>query len=205
MKRYFHVFLCCTITIILTGCASLNGNGPFQYPNSLVTFQSPVDKIVGMKLLTDNRPEADKENTIRISDVPEKISARLLADINSSKIYGDIHYPSRSGDMVIIEGSIDRFMWKYTPEPYAVIPLVNLILYFGVPSAHATGTAQITLEVKNAQSGKLLGKFTESASNTSTFTMYNRNAGESGGELADAFREVVKKLKEDLINKPSYQ
>jgi len=205
MKRYFLVFLYCIITIALTGCATLNGNEPFQYPNSLVSLQSPVDKIVGMKLLTDNRPEADKENTIRISDVPEKISARLFSDINSSKIYSDIHYPSRSGDMVTIEGSIDRFMWKYTPEPYTVIPIVNLILYFGIPSGHATGTAQITLEVKNAQSGMLLGKFTESASNTSTFTLYNRNAGGSGGELADAFREVVKKLKEDLINKTSYQ
>ena len=205
MKEYPLVILYCLIALTLTSCATLTGNEPFQYPNSLVSLQSTIDKIVGMKLLTDNRPEADKENTTRISDVPEKISAKLFADIYSSRIYSDIHYPSKPGDMVTIEGSIDRFMWKYTPEYYAVIPVVNLILYLGIPSAHATGTAQITLEVKNAQSGASLGKFTESASNTSTFTVYNRSAGANGGELADAFREVAKKLKDDLIHKINYQ
>lgn len=187
--------------LFLAGCASLNGNVPFQYQPSLTGSDKKINKSVGMIVLKDKRPEADISNTKSIKDLPEKVTAKLLEDFEKSDIFTEIHNRKKAEDDIIISGSIKRFMWKATPSPLMFIPFLNLLIYFGVPTYTIEGTAEITLTLKDNKTGELIKSFTESSTATNTYNLYNFKTGDAGAELSEAFRDVAKQLKEEILTK----
>ena len=122
IRKIGYIFVLGIFVIVLSGCASLNGNVPFRYQPSLLSSTKKIDKVVGLNMLIDKRPEIDAAYTKTISDVSEKITSKLLEDFNTSKIFKEIHYPPQQGDDIVINGTIDRFMWKFYSTPIAYIP-----------------------------------------------------------------------------------
>lgn len=202
MVRKF-IFLLFALFFIATcyGCASLNANVPFRYQPSLVSSTKKIDKTVGLNMLLDKRPEGDIAYTKSIKDISEKVTAKLLEDFKTSNIFKEIHYPAQTEDDIVINGTIDRFIWKLYATPISYIPILNLVIYFGVPMNEAYGIASISLEIKNNKTGMVIGKLGEFSQTNNSYTLYNFKAGEAGTELEEAFREVAKKLKEGLLIK----
>lgn len=201
LKKMVAVSVLFFFLVVLYGCASLNNNIPFQYQPSLISSTKKIDKIVGLNMFLDNRSEGDRAYTQSIKDVSEKVTSKLLEDFEKSKIFKEIHYPLQTKDDIAISGTINRFMWKLYSTPISYIPGINLVIYFGVPCYEAYGIAEITLEIKDNKTGKVLGTLQESSRVDTSYSIYNFKAGEAGGELADAFRDVAKQLKEDLLTK----
>jgi hypothetical protein len=187
------------LMLLFSGCASLNSSIPFQYQPSLVSATQRIDKTAGLNMLLDKRPEGDIAYTKSIKDLSEKVTAKLLEDFDKSKLFKEIHYPTKSSDDIVINGRIDRFMWKFYSTPISYI--MPLFVYFGMPAYEAYGIAAITLEIKNNKTGAVITKTQEYSRVDSSYTIYNFKAGEAGAELQEAFRDVAKKLKEDLLKK----
>ena len=164
-KKWIYLFM--LSLFILSGCASLNGNVPFQYQPSLTSANKKINKIVGLNLLVDKRPKEDISNTESIKDLPDKITSKLLEDFQKSEIFAKIHYNTEAEDEIVINGSINRFKWKATPNGLMFIPFLNLLIYFGIPTYDITGVTVITLEVKDKKL-KPLGKVL----NLRTHTIY---------------------------------
>jgi hypothetical protein len=200
-KKYPHCF-CVIFCFISAGCASLNSNVPFRYQPSLLAVTHTIDKTVAIEVLADSRPAKDIAYTKNITDVSQKITAKLLQDFKDSKLFKEIHYAVQENDDIVISGSINRFIWKLSPHPLSYVPL---LAYFGTPTFRAEGLAAITLEVKDKKTGTVLATFQESANMANLFTVYNFKVCEGGTELEDAFRELGRKLKEDLLNKVNWR
>jgi hypothetical protein len=160
--------------------------------------------VVGLNMLVDDRPSGDIAYTKSIKDLAEKVTSKILEDFDKSKLFKEIHYPAQPGDDIVINGTIDRFMWKLYATPISYMPFLCLVVYFGVPCNEAYGIAGITLEVKDNKTNSLIAKLVESSKMESQYTLYNFKAGEAGSELEEAFRDVAKKLKEDLLNRISF-
>jgi len=202
MKKKLGYLLIIGVTILcFSGCASLNGSVPFNYQPSLLASTETINKTAGMELLIDQRPEKDEAYTKSIKDVSEKVTSKLIEDFEQSRLFENIHFSQEVGDDFIIEGVVNRFMWKMYATPISYIPLINLVIYFGVPCSESYGIAEITLIVKDARSGKILGTFKSESKVTDVYTLYNVKAGEAGAELAEAFRNVAKDLKEQIVRK----
>ena len=200
LKKVLCVMIISVFLLISSGCASLNGNVPFQYQPSLTSFAKKIKRVVGLNMLRDRRPEKDRAYTKGIKDLPEKVTSKMLDDFRYSNMFTEIHFPAQKEDDLVINGTINRFKWKMYAMPIAYIPYVNFIMFFGLPATEAYGIVDIHLQVKDNQSGAILGSFKESSEVKSTYTIYNTKAGEAGAELAEAFRDVVKKLKQDIMN-----
>ena len=82
---------------------------------------------------------------------------------------------------------------------------MNLVIYFGVPCNEAYAEADITLEIKDSQTGAIIGTIQESSRVENAYTIYNMKAGEAGAELSEAFRDVAKKLKQDFFTRVNLQ
>lgn len=186
------------ITVLVSGCASLNANTPFRYQPFLLTSNTQIDNIAGLNLFLDHRPKNDITYTKNISDIPEKITAKLLEDFNSSHIFKELHYPSRDNDDIVINGKINRFTWKLYSTPLGYIPFLS---YLGISTLEAYGIADITLEIKDNRNGNIIATIQESTAIKNAFSVYNFKIGDSGSELEDAFRDVGKKLKKALLQK----
>jgi len=197
MKKMLVLVLLC---FGLYGCASLNSSVPFRYQPSLIASNKTIDKVVGLNLLSDKRPEIDVSYTKSIKDISEKVTAKLLEDFDKSKLFKEIHFPARTTDDIVISGTIDNFIWKMYATPINYIPVLGLVVIFGVPEYEAYGIAGITLEIKDNKSGTIIGKLEETSRQESEYTMYNFKTGEAGAELEEAFRDVAKKLKEGVSN-----
>jgi hypothetical protein len=200
-KKYLFFLIFGIAIIILSGCASLNGDVPFRYQPSLVSYGKQIEKTVGLNMLEDKRPEGDIAYTKSIKDVAEKVTSKLLEDLEKSKIFREIHYPAQSDDDLTIDGTINRFIWKFYSTPISYIPGINLAIYFGAPCYDAYGIASIALEVKDNKTGNMLATIDESSEIRDSYSLYNFKAGEAGAELSEAFRDVAKKLKTGLITK----
>jgi hypothetical protein len=184
--------------LLLTGCATLNGSVPFKYVPSLATGQ-PIERVLGMERLTDARPEGDKSSTSDITDVAEKVTAKLLEDFRAAQLFERVDFPVRPGNgALIMRGQIVRFYWKYSTSPIMFIPIVSLASYFGAPVAYLEGIAALRVEITDATTGRTLGTYEKSSTREASSTIYNVKAGEFGAELADAFREVAKQLKDAI-------
>ena len=186
--------------VLVSGCASLNANVPFRYQPSLVPYAKTINKAVGVNMFTDNRPEGDIAYTKSVKDISEKVTSKIIDDFNTSKIFKEIHYPAQPSDDLVINGTIDRFIWKLYATPITYIPLLNLVIYFGVPCYEAYGIASITLEVKDNKTGQEIKKIKRDVRIDNSYTLYNFKAGEAGTELEEAFRGAAKQLKEDLLS-----
>ena len=199
MSEKIRILLAVSILIIcFSGCVSLNGNLPFEYQPSLLSSSHTIDKKVGMDLFQDGRPKDDVENTESIKDISEKITSKLIEDFEKSKLFEDLHFSQRVEDDLIIEGTVNRFMWEMHMTPIVYIPLVNFAVYFGATCIKSNGIADITLVVKDAKNGKALGTFQADSKVSESYTMYKMKAGAAGAELAEAFRTVAKDLKQQI-------
>ncbi len=158
IRRCICFFFFAIVVILVSGCASLKGDVPFRYQPSLIPVTQKVDKIAGINMLTDNRPKGDISYTVSIKDISEKVTSKLLEDFEKSKIFTEIHYPAQLDDDIVINGTIDRFIWKLYATPVAYIPLLP---YFGVPCYEAYGIAGVTLKMQDNKTGTLFGEFSE--------------------------------------------
>lgn len=187
---------------LVSGCASLNGDAPFRYQPALMPVNKTIDKVAGLNLIIDKRPEGDIAYTKKIKDIPDKITSKLLEDFDKSKIFKDIHYPVRDTDDLVIDATLNRFMWKLYVKGWVYVPYLGLFLEIvGVLCGTLYGVADITLEVRDVKSGAVVGTFNETSMVKNAYTIYNTPAGDAGAELADALRDVVKKLKIAILNK----
>jgi hypothetical protein len=152
-------------------------------------------------MFEDLRPQKDKGYTKSIKDLSEKVTAKVIEDFEDSKIFDAVNYPPQETDDLIINGKINRFMWQMYSSTISYIPGVNLAMYFGAPAYEAYAITDISLEIKDSKTGKILGTFTEQSEIKNPHTLYNVKAGEYGAELAETFRDVVKTLKEDILLK----
>jgi len=191
------------LVMSFSGCTHLNSEVPFSYEPSSVAVSKNIEKTAGFNLLLDKRPESDIAYTDVIKDVSEKVTVKIIEDFDRSKIFKEIYFPLRGNEDVVINGTLNRFMWKKHVWKWEYIPGVDLLLeLMGVPGMTFDATADITLEFKDAKSGEVLGVFRQSSTTTRTVNAYANPLPQNvGGELSDAFREVVNKLKCDLLEK----
>ena len=203
MKKWGEVcaiVLCLSTVALLQGCATLVSSVPFRYVPSL-TVAEPNQLNVGMEELVDKRPAADIKSTQNISDVSDKVTATLLQDFTTSRIFHELNYPpQRDKDSLVIKGEINRFYWKYKPSPIIFIPFIGCLVYLGVPAGHATGICDISLQLTDAKTGAVVGEYNWTDTRKTSYTIYNMKTGEAGTELADAFREVSEHLKEAIVS-----
>jgi hypothetical protein len=193
------VIIVCISGALLQGCATLNSSVPFRYVPSLITGE-PTDLRLGMEKLADKRPEGDRSATESISDIDDKTTSKLLEDFRTTQIFAAVDYPPQPvKDDFIMKGEIRRFYWKLTPEPYIFIPFVGCIVYFGAPAHTAEGIAELSVQLVNPKTGAVLSKYERIATKKTTYTIYNFKAGEAGSELADAFRDVSKQIKDSIV------
>ena len=95
---------------------------------------------------------------------------------------------------------LDRFKWKMYAKPICYIPYVGLLaMIVGVNVETAYGVAGITIEVKDNKTGSTLATISKELEVENSYSAYNFKAGEAGAELSEAFREVVKQIKRDLV------
>ena len=200
-KDFWKVILLIVVGPFIAGCATLNGNVPFQYQPSIKTSDMKINKIVGINILVDERPQADISATKSIKDISEKVTSKILEDFKKSDMFDKVHIFGKDSDDFIIDGTIDRFLWKADPVVTSFIPFLNLIHIFGVPTYTVYGEAGITLFVKNAKTKKIIGKFAKFSQNKSYYTLYKAKAGEYGAELSESFRSVMKEIKEEMLEK----
>jgi len=111
-----------------------------------------------------------------------------------------VDFPTQGDkDELILKGEIKRFYWKLTPSPIVFIPLINLLIYFGIPIHEAEGVATLRVQLVRTKTGQPIAEYEKSSTRTATYTLYNLKAGEVGSELADAFRDVAKQIKDSIV------
>lgn len=206
MSKIYKVLkgcVCLLIIISFSGCTHLNSEVPFSYEPSSVAVSKSINKTVGFNLILDKRPESDVACTNMIKNISEKVTVKIIEDFDRSKIFKEIYFPPQGNEDIIINGTLNRFMWKKHVWEWEYIPGIDLLLeIMGVPGSTFYATVDITLELKNAKSGVTLGIFRESSMITRSVNLYTNPLPQNvGGELSDAFRDVVKKLKCDLLKK----
>lgn len=203
-KRIGTVLVLFVLICFVTSCTTLKGNVPFGYQPSLINVSKKINKKVGFEVLTDKRPVNEVKATERpIQDITNKITYKLIEDFKSSGIFEEINFPAKDGDDLIIKGEINKFIWREDNNWFAVIffPLV----YFGLPVGDYVGETDITLKLIDKKTGQVLGTVHGTGEQRLTVTLYSMSVGEIGSELAEAFRQCAKQLKEKILTDISFQ
>lgn len=197
MNRTVAALLCLIAAgLMLNGCATLNGTTPFRYQPSMISGE-PSRARLGVDVFADIRPSGDRSATKDITDVDEKVTEKVIEDLRSSDLFPSVSFPSRKDrDQIVVKGDIKRFYWKRVTCPIAYIPLLDLLTYLGIPIYRIEGIAELRLQWVSASTGKVLADYDKSAHRRVIASIYNMKAGEAGAELADAFRDVMKQVKE---------
>jgi hypothetical protein len=203
VKKRIGTFLALFVLIcFVTSCTTLKGNVPFGYQPSLIAVSKKINKNVGFDVLKDMRPENEIRATEKsIQDLTNKVTYKLIEDFRSSGIFDEINFPAKDTDDLIINGEINKFIWREDNNWFAIIfmPLV----YFGLPVGDYVGEADITLKVIDKKTGQVLGTVRGAGEQRLTVTLYSMSVGEIGSELAEAFRQCVKQLKEKILTEIS--
>jgi len=195
MKR---VILALCWLLLVSGCSTLNGSVPFRYVPSLSTMQQN-DAVLGVDKFVDSRPVDDQEVTKAIPDVDEKVTSKVLEDFRSSGMFARVDFPSRGDkDDLILRGEIKRFYWKTKHNPIKFIPVVNLLLLLGITSYNIEAVVELKVQILDAKTGAVLSEYDKTSTKTDSATLYDNKSGESGAELAEAFRDVVKQIKDGI-------
>ena len=188
--------------VVLSGCTTLKGNVPFQYQPSLISSSKKIDKNVGFNIVKDARPEKEIKSTEKtIKDVPNKITYKMMEDFKSSGIFNEVNFPPKDSDDIIINATLHRFNWTINTNYFAIF---TYLMYFGIPIEEHVGVVDISLEVIDKKTGKVLGNIQGSNTDKLKYSLYNVSVGEAGSELAEAFRESVKELKEKLLSEINF-
>jgi len=188
------------LLFFVAGCTMLNGSVPFQYVPSLSTMEQR-NINVGMEKFIDSRPAEDKLATDNIPDVDEKVTVKLLEDFRTSKMFSSVDFPvSRDKDSLILKGEIKRFYWKTKHNPIKFIPIVNLLMLLGITSYEIEAVVDLKVQVVDPKTGTVLAEYDRTSTKKDTATLYNNRSGDPGAELAEAFREVAKQIKEGIAS-----
>jgi hypothetical protein len=157
------------------------------------------DAAIGMDKFVDSRPADDREVTKAIPDVDEKVTSKVLEDFRSSGMFARVDFPARADkDAFIVKGEIKRFYWKTKHNPIKFIPFVNLLLLLGITSYNIEAVVDLRVQILDAKTGAVLSEYDKTSTKTESATLYDNKSGESGAELAEAFREVVKQIKDGI-------
>lgn len=204
MRRRIGVVLTLLVSVcFLTSCTTLKGNVPFGYQPSLITVSKKIDKNVGFEVFSDLRPANEIKATERpIQDITNKITYKVIEDFRSSNIFDEINFPTNETDDLIIKGEINKFIWRAEDNWFAI--LLFPLVYFGLPIGDYVGEADITLKVLDKKSGQVLGSVRGAGSQRLSVSLYSMSVGEVGSELAEAFRQCVKQLKEKILTELSF-
>lgn len=196
-----RVSLLCLLTLMLvTGCSTLNGSVPFRYVPSLNSIPR-TDAVLGMEKFVDSRPLDDREVTESIPDIDEKITIKVLEDLRTSRIFADIEIPARrESDDLVLKGEIKRFYWKTTHNPLKYVPLLQVVMLLGIPSEHVEAVVDLKITLVDAKTNEVLAVYDKTSTRTDTATMYRTKSGESGAELAESFRDVMKQVKDNIAD-----
>jgi len=182
----------------------------FDYQPTSVSVRQRIDKVVGLNILLDQRPENElgkrPPDKRLYHNFAQNVTELLLQDFQKSQIFKEIHSPAQATDDIIISGSITRFFfegWEKTWLGKAYeswwsffFPPISLSLLFGVPYANEYCIIEISLEVKDNKANAILANFTESAKAVQGISMGTNKLGQ---DVTEAFRQVAEKLKSNLL------
>ena len=182
------------------GCSvTLNSNVPFLYQPSLPVADATAYRL-GVNKLEDKRSAEDRETTEEIRDLDEKVTVKLLEDLRGSNLFASVKFPPKSDrDEMVLRGEIQRFSWKISTSPVLWMPIINILIYFGVPIYDVEAVAQLKIWLSDGKTGMVISEYTKFAKRENAYSLYNMKAGEAGAELADAFRDVMKQMKEGML------
>ena len=182
----------------------------FEYRITSIPANQRIDRVVGLNLLLDQRPE--NEINKRPPDkrlyynFTQAVTDLLLQDFQKSQLFKEVHSPAQATDDIIINGSINRFFWEGWKKTWlgnaygqwwgALFPPISLILLFGAPYANEYCIIEISLEVKDNKTNATLANFTESVKAVQGLGM---GTSECGQAVARAFSQITKRLKENLM------
>jgi hypothetical protein len=76
--------------------------------------------------------------------------------------------------------------------------MVQMLLLLGITSYNIEAVVELKVQLMDARTGTILLEYDKTSIKTDSGTLYDDKSGESGAELAEAFREVVKQIKEGL-------
>lgn len=188
------------IGVGLSGCSiTLNSNVPFLYQPSLPVADATSYRL-GVEKFQDKRPVEDRETTEEIRDLDEKVTVKLLEDLRGSNLFASVKFPPKTDrDEMVLRGEIKRFSWKVSTSPLIWIPILNMLIYLGAPIYDIEAVAQLQVSLSDGKTGKVLAEYTKFAQRENSYSLYNMKAGEAGAELADAFRDVMKQMKEGML------
>ena len=92
-----------------SGCASLKADVPFAYTPSLRTGQ-PIEGKAVFLLIEDARSKRHRRSTREIPDCADKLTAKLVEDFRSTRLFSDVDYsPSPTEADFIITGRLEKF------------------------------------------------------------------------------------------------
>jgi len=156
---------------------------------------------IGMGKFVDVRPDDDKKATDNITDVDEKVTAKFLEDFRTSRMFSSVDFPAlRDKDSLILKGEIKRFYWKTNHNPIKFIPVVNLLMLLGITSYEIEAVVDLKVQAIDPRTGAVLAEYEKTSTKKDSGTLYNSRSGESGAELAEAFRDVSKQIKEAIAS-----
>ena len=117
-------------------------------------------------------------------------------------MFSAIDFPVRyEKDDLIIKGEIKRFYWKASANPIMYIPVYDLFFaILGMPIYHIKAIVELNVKMIDAKSNIILSEYDKISSKGVWVFLYSETVGESGAELAEAFRDVVKQIKDGISN-----
>jgi hypothetical protein len=173
----------------------------FRYVPSLRAGKS-TNLRVGVEKFADKRPEKDRLTTRNIADVDEKVTGRLLEDFQAWQIFSAIDFPlQKDKDDLIMSGEIRRFYWKFSESPIKFIPLINLLILFGIPMYYVDGIIELQVRLVSFKTGEIVAEYDKRSAKKITLNLYTRdNIDDPGVELGEAFSDVSEQIKEAIVS-----
>lgn len=197
--------------ILCSGCAI---GRQLHYEDDLFDYQSSpslekINKVVGLEELLDKRPAGERNklppDQLVYQSAPKRITNVLLKDFQESGLFKEIHSPAQPQDDYVIHGSIERFIWEWRDTGYSkftqtglvviFLPFLRLPTLFGAPDKQEYCMVDISLEVKDNKTGRVIANIRESAKASRGISMYTLALGQ---DVSEAFRSVAEKLKRKL-------
>lgn len=191
----------------------------FEYQLVPIPVHKRIDKVAGLNLLLDQRPEDELDkcppDKRLYHNFAQNVTNLLLQDFQKSQLFKEIHWPAQSTDDIVIDGFINRFMWDGRdtfagriqkgegPLGWLAVfcPVVALPFLLGAPLRQEYCMIDISLEVKDNKTGVIITYVKEiSKAKQGIISLYGCSS-EAGQDVTDAFRQVAEKLKEDLAEK----
>ena len=198
-KRIILIVIFC----IFSGCGFFKGKIaedvlPGSDASSLAILESDLKVVAGINLLEDKRPEVDVSY---MASVRENVTNKLLETIKSIDVFSGVNYPPKDEDVIIISGEIRKFRWQSFDTMISYIPVMNVFNLFGLPSTRTHSEVEIYLEVRDADTKKVLFDINEKSVKDKKYNIYNFKDSKANEELSLCFIEVLEKIRYRFLDK----